>query len=318
MKYFYFGRARVAMDEAFVLPDSWKDFEREIPWEYDLSLRKGKGSCGYDESLAKTYGSARVIDDKDSWKFIASAPLKLREISDNLLAGMEHAGAASGPAEAVPGAASDPAKVFGSAAWSNRQQDYRTCLATSRDYRDCVYYCGQSIADHIQNFQNAFDALLTLHEGSVIHASCVKYKGEAILFCGPSGMGKSTQARLWETYRGTYMLSSDAPAVFLRDGRLTAHGMPWDGSDQIFTQESAPVRAIVRLEQARENEIRPMGEMELFTVLLEQAHLPLWDAGAMEKEARLLKKMAKTARGYRLYCRPEESAVDLLEKTLDF
>ena len=191
-------------------------------------------------------------------------------------------------------------------------------MYASKDYRRCIYYDTSYDRNTISNLHGVVEAALPTIGGSIVHASCIKHQGKAILFCGPSGMGKSTQAKLWEQTYDCYMLSSDAPAVFPNeDGKgAIAYGMPWDGSDQIMLQEDAPVAAVIELNQAKENRIRPMSEQEAFQRMMQQGHTPLWDQETMFKEMAVMKKIAKAVPFYHLDCLPNQDAARLVHKTI--
>lgn len=204
--------------------------------------------------------------------------------------------------------------------YSNREA-VKSALWISGDYKRIVSYgiwgehkvYGEKAIDYMRVF---FDAILPIYGGSIIHSSCVKYNDQCILFCGPSGIGKSTHARQWEKRFHAPMLSSDAPAVFIESGQAMAYGMPWDGSDNIKVQECWPIAAIVRLNQSGENNIAALDPSDAFKILLKQGHMPMWDQKAMLKEMHVLKKLSTTVPFFSLDCLPDISAAELVEKTV--
>lgn len=60
------------------------------------------------------------------------------------------------------------------------------------------------------------EAGMGLRVGVPMHASLVEKDGEGVLFLGPSGMGKSTQARLWKSALDADFISGDRPGLRLR------------------------------------------------------------------------------------------------------
>lgn len=197
-----------------------------------------------------------------------------------------------------------------------------TLLAVSRDYEKCHYYCSEQEVTTAQRDQalihmrTVYDGVLPTHGGSVIHASCIKHQGQAVMFCAPSQTGKSTQAKLWAGRFGAKIISSDAPAVFPEKNGAAAYGMPWDGSDQIMVQDQAPVAAIIELRQAKRNRIQRLTHRQAFRMLMKQGHLPMWDEEAMEKEMLVLKILSGKVPFYRLYCLPDEGAAELVEEVV--
>lgn len=67
---------------------------------------------------------------------------------------------------------------------------------------------------------SAMGALLQQRRLLVLHGSAVEVGGESVVFCGPSGIGKSTLAAGFHK-RGYLFLADDLCAVAIRDGRPT-------------------------------------------------------------------------------------------------
>ena len=61
---------------------------------------------------------------------------------------------------------------------------------------------------------------MVMRDGLPLHASLVEKDGFGVIFLGPSGMGKSTQAKLWEKYLDADFIIGDRPLC----GRSTANG----------------------------------------------------------------------------------------------
>lgn len=59
---------------------------------------------------------------------------------------------------------------------------------------------------------------LLQQDALVIHASYIEFMGRGILFLGPSGTGKSTQARLWNEHAGAPILNGDRALLRQKDG----------------------------------------------------------------------------------------------------
>lgn len=64
-----------------------------------------------------------------------------------------------------------------------------------------------------------FGFLLLLRGMTPLHASAVSHNDEAIVFCGASGMGKSTTAAAL-THHGCRLMTDDIAALYYIDGRL--------------------------------------------------------------------------------------------------
>ncbi len=151
---------------------------------------------------------------------------------------------------------------------------------------------------------------------SVLHSSCINYNGTAILFSGVSGIGKSTQAALWKTYASATVLNGDRNLIYRKNGIEYACGLPYAGTSGICTNYELPIRAIVMLEQSTENSIRRLQEKEAATRLLAQLPVPRWSAVSIGRAMDAAFRIASDAPVYELKCLPDQSAVELLRKTL--
>ncbi len=209
-------------------------------------------------------------------------------------------------------------------------KDTRNVVLCSRDYGEMTVYVTDKPFNVEYNghrlqktpvplsssIRAACEAGMVTRDGLPLHASLVEKDGFGVVFLGPSGMGKSTQAKLWETTLGADFLSGDRPGLRKVGGKWLGFGMPWDGKDDICRQVSVPVRALVWLEQAKENRILPMNPAQAMSVMLKQAMMPVWDDTAMDGAAALMGALAREVPMYHLRCLPDEAAVRLTYETI--
>lgn len=160
------------------------------------------------------------------------------------------------------------------------------------------------------------EQILLDHQGFYLHSAFVKYNGTGIIFSAPSGTGKSTQASLWEKYRGAEIINGDRTVLRKQNGGFVAYGSPYAGSSQIWKNESAPLKAIILLSQGPENVIRPAQNREAIRRLFPEILVNSWNPDFMDKVTSLLDCLIRTVPIYCLSCRPDEGAVELVERTL--
>lgn len=159
----------------------------------------------------------------------------------------------------------------------------------------------------------AFRYFLNTINGLVIHASVIKWQGQGIMFTAPSGTGKSTQVKLWQEYiDDVIILNDDNPAVRFIDDKPVVYGTPWCGSSHINTNDSAPLSAIIILEQAPQNKIRLLLVEEVLTRLMPRAFLPYFDNDLLNNGLNTLEKIIAAVPVYLLQCRPDKEAVELV------
>lgn len=153
--------------------------------------------------------------------------------------------------------------------------------------------------------------------GMIIHSSALKYHDQSIMFVAPSGTGKSTHVKLWHEYfKDVTTLNDDTPAVRIIDNQPYVYGTPWSGSSMIHSTDSAPLKAIVIIEQAKENKIRQLGEQDAIMRLMARTFLPYFDKELMNKTISLFEKIILTSPVYLLQCRPDQEAVETVYQCL--
>lgn len=115
----------------------------------------------------------------------------------------------------------------------------------------------------------AFSQALLREDGMGIHASAISYKGEAYLFLGKSGTGKSTHAALWqEQIPGCELINDDNPAIRIIPGQgAWVYGTPWSGKTPCYRNVGYPLAAITRLQQAPTNCYRQLSDIAAFTAI---------------------------------------------------
>ena len=162
----------------------------------------------------------------------------------------------------------------------------------------------------------ACEAGMVMRDGMPLHASLVEKDGYGVIFLGPSGMGKSTQAKLWVEHQKADFIIGDRPGVRCVDGVWYGFGMPWDGKDGIRRQMTVPIKALVSLEQAKENKIVKLNEQQAMMVLLNQVMMPMWDDRAMESVTGLMGKLVKDIPFYHFKNLPNKEATVLTCETI--
>lgn len=158
---------------------------------------------------------------------------------------------------------------------------------------------------------------LMLHENRLILHSCaVQTPYGAILFSGPSGIGKSTQGNLWCRYEGAELLNGDRPVLYKKDRTWTAYGSPYAGSSNCYVNKSSQIRCIVMLKQEKVNHIRNVGMAEAFRLVYSGITVPEWDGKAVGHACDLVMDLIQHVPVYELECTPDQQAVETLKNEL--
>ena len=158
------------------------------------------------------------------------------------------------------------------------------------------------------------ETVLLRNNAFLLHSSVVMLDGKAVLFFGPSGIGKSTQARLWQEHLGAQILNGDRCVVMQKVDGFYGGGSPLAGNSGIYRREQAPISAIFLLEQADHCRVTKMG-ISALTSMLEQTLLNSWDRDFMERLMQLYQLLLAQVPVYQLSCTPDKAAVDLAYQT---
>lgn len=163
----------------------------------------------------------------------------------------------------------------------------------------------------------ALERYLIDRRALVFHSAYITCEGKAILFSAPSGTGKSTQASLWERYKGARIVNGDRSIIKLEGTQVAAHGLPFCGSSQINHDESAPLEAILFLEQAPQNEIKQLSAAEAIRKIYSQCSVNYWNVEQVQYVFEMIGDIVQKVPVFLLKCTISDETVNLVYKELD-
>lgn len=171
--------------------------------------------------------------------------------------------------------------------------------------------------------QVAFEYLAQIMPGVCIkhnlltfHSALVEYKDQAFAICAPSGTGKTTHARLWRDYKNALILNGDRAVMGKEGEQWIAYGTPWSGTSGEQINRHAPLKALVILERSEDNSVEKLEGFRAFTGILPHLIYPAWDKLMSETAIDKLNELLCDIPVYRLFCRPDTEAVDVLYREL--
>ena len=300
MHEYYFANYRLLTDDGTANHKSMKrlaNFAAPMPYTHTFTLR---------------LGDPRELEEKHAWALGCSVAYETKDFTIH----------DTGDGWAFVNTLADERRIGEGAknvVLCSRNYGELTVWVTDRcfdiEYKGRMRRC-QALVPLTQSIRAACESGMVMRSGLPLHASLVEKDGFGLIFLGPSGTGKSTQAKLWERYLGADFIIGDRPGMRKVDGQWFGFGMPWDGKDHIYRQTSAPVRALVLLEQAKENRITPMNTAQAMTVMLRQAMMPVWDDTAMDGATAQMAALAAEVPMYHLSCLPDEAAARLTYETV--
>lgn len=154
---------------------------------------------------------------------------------------------------------------------------------------------------------------LTAAGGFLLHASWIQVGEKAVLFTGPSGVGKSTQAALWERYRNARLINGDRAAIFPGDHEVQVRGIPYCGSSGVSENVTMPLGAVVCLGQAHQTTIQQLTGVKAFRRLWQECCINIWNPEDLERGSQAVSDMLSHVPVFDLRCTPDLSAVQALE-----
>lgn len=143
----------------------------------------------------------------------------------------------------------------------------------------------------------------------LVHGSAVVADGEAYLFIAPSQTGKSTHTALWKEVLGerAYIINDDKQMIRLTEDAPLLYPTPWGMTKNPVKPQSAPLKAIVKLERAENNNVTPIDEAQMFPQIY-KASIQGENAAEVAQILNLEKKLLSKTRLYRLKCRADKDA----------
>ena len=162
----------------------------------------------------------------------------------------------------------------------------------------------------------ALERRMIVHGGLILHCAYIECRVKGILFSAPSGVGKSTQAALWEKYRNGKVINGDRALLRKDDGKWIACGWPVCGSSGICHQKNVPIHAIVMLRQGKENRAVRLSPAKAFGQLYPQITINQWNPDFIQSAMNGIEDLIMQVPVWQLTCDISEDAVQCLERAL--
>lgn len=188
-------------------------------------------------------------------------------------------------------------------------------LCANRDWSEAIAYLTPENYNDFVLPLAALCARFSLYETLLFHASLVSYKGCGVMFIGPSGVGKTTQAKLWNRFLSAEIINGDKAFVRKTGNGFNACGLPWRGSSEYCLNKNVPLKGIVLLKQSDENRITGLDASATENVM-PHAFLPYWDKNCLRKALSTFDDLVQSVPVWLLDCRADEAAVKLTVSTV--
>lgn len=213
---------------------------------------------------------------------------------------------------------------------NSESEDIPSCIFSNNTWSSCTVYIDpvffnpidKQTVDNVRNgilgaLRSITIAALSHKQGVLVHSSSIIWNGEGVLFSAPSGEGKSTHTNMWRQKYGTEILDGDVTALRIIDEVPYAYGLPWCGTSGEFLNKRVPLRAIVFLQQAKENKIKKLNFQEAFIRLASRCFMLPYDEQMTSLFLDIAQEIASKTDCYLLECLPNYEAVELVKKCLE-
>ena len=173
---------------------------------------------------------------------------------------------------------------------------------------DTIFYSLLALERHLNKY-NAY----------VYHCAYLDFKGNAYLFSGPSGIGKTTHTDIWCKVfpDDANVLNGDKCLLVEEQGDFYAVGWPICGSSGICFNEKRKVEAIVLLQQAPENHEVPERRIRQFKRILEQLTVNYWNTSFVNQAMSFAEKLSEKVTCCTYACNMNEEAAVILNHILE-
>ena len=161
-------------------------------------------------------------------------------------------------------------------------------------------------------------ALLSGHQGLLLHSCAVALEEEGILFAGVSGSGKSTMADLWRRFGPPSSRVVDDEHILARRVNESAvlYGAPWSRGPRAAEFSRTPLKAVFFLSHSRRNQCIALSPSEALAEFLSQVYLPVWSRDQLEVTLHTCAALLQEVACYRLPFAPDESIVGFVQEVI--
>jgi hypothetical protein len=157
--------------------------------------------------------------------------------------------------------------------------------------------------------------LLADRQGFYLHSAAVILGEDGLLFVGHSEAGKSTISTMLKDH--AELLCDDRNIVRRWPEGFRAHGTWSHGDVPIVSASSAPLKAIMFLEQAQENRLAPLTDRQvIIRKLLACLIKPFVTADWWKKSLTLVEQVAREVPCYTLWFDKSGTVVDVLQERI--
>lgn len=150
-------------------------------------------------------------------------------------------------------------------------------------------------------------------EALILHCSAVVYQGEALVFTGFSGKGKSTMANLWQE-DGHTCINDDRIILRFEKGKWWVYNTPMPYED---SSKKAPLKAIFAISHGEENLLLRQNKFEAIQAILPNCIQHGYDKTEIENRFSVIERLCQRIPIYRLPFVPNQNVLSFIKTHVD-
>ncbi|WP_430786397.1 hypothetical protein VBD025_13700 [Virgibacillus flavescens] len=189
-----------------------------------------------------------------------------------------------------------------------RRADYLIEVNAAFSQAKIMFYDGLALKHALMNLYSSF--IIHHNWGLLVHSSCVVENGNAHIFCGISGAGKSTVAELSMPRQ---ILSDEATILKITDQEITVFNSPFRSEIKALgQQQTAPIQSIELLYQSLRNKQLRLKKTEALLELIDKVFYWSYKEEDTIKVFRLLMQLVNNVSVNRLHFRKDDTFWELI------
>lgn len=153
----------------------------------------------------------------------------------------------------------------------------------------------------------------------VLHGALISVHNSGVVFCAPSGTGKTTHMMLWKKLLDDMVIiNGDKPIVRIHDDKIYGYGTPWNGKEHLGCNSRVLIKHICFIERSLENEVIPLNIDVIPKLLANQMAQPA-DAFGVLKNMQFIDSIMNSCSFWKIKCNMEiDAARTSIEKIIGF
>ena len=204
----------------------------------------------------------------------------------------------------------------------NPDKSIKHLIAYTNNYKHITIILSKGIGKRLAEYEYVFSGMLffeiAISNGYLpIHASAIEVDNKAVLLCGPSSSGKSTQTKYFqEVFPDSIIINEDKPLIYELEDKLYVCGSPWSGKLVLNKNITVELGSIFFVNKADKTAIIPISMQQIMKELMRNIHRP-GDEDNMNNTIYLLEKIMEKIDIFQFDCVNNKSSSLAIKEYLE-